>query len=124
MHKNNLTITTMKYDEDGKVLLHAFNPYSIVQQSFDKKNINSVLRGTLHANLTSFDKYRMIKRDLGQGDEIGMVDVIDPRGVPIGKNNPIIEDVAFEFGQVNSYTTSLTLDDAKVEGGRFSPDLT
>lgn len=114
----------MKYDEDGKVLLHAFNPYSIVQQSFDKKNINSVLRGTLHANLTSFDKYRMIKRDLGQGDEIGMVDVIDPRGVPIGKNNPIIEDVAFEFGQVNSYTTSLTLDDAKVEGGRFSPDLT
>jgi hypothetical protein len=98
LHKNNLTITTMKYDEEGKVLLHAFNPYSIVQQSFDKKNINSVLRGTLHANLTSFDKYRMIKRDLGQGDTIGMVDVIDPRGVPIGKNNPIIEDVAFEFG--------------------------
>jgi hypothetical protein len=55
----------MKYDEEGKVLLHAFNPYTIVQQSFGKKNVNSVLKGTLHANLTSFDKYRMVKRDLG-----------------------------------------------------------
>jgi len=64
----------------------------------------------------------MIKRDLGQGDPFGMVDVIDPRGVPIGHNNPIIEDVTFEFGQVNSFVTSLVLDDAKSAKGRFSPD--
>lgn len=51
-----------------------------------------------------------------------MVDVIDPRGVPIGHNNPIIEDATFEFGQVNSFVTSLILDDAKAANGRFSPD--
>lgn len=59
----------------------------------------------------------MIKRDLGQADDI--VDIIDPRGIPTGKNNPIIEHVQFQIGQATPTISYLFLDDAK--NGRFSP---
>lgn len=75
------------------------------------------MSGKLKANLTSFDEYRMIKRDLGQADDI--VDIIDPRGIPTGKNNPIIEDVHFEFGQISNDVSYLKLGDDKKK--RFTP---
>jgi hypothetical protein len=36
----------------------------------------------------------MLKKDFGQAFET-VVDIIDPRGIPTGKNNPLIEDVNF-----------------------------
>jgi hypothetical protein len=84
------------------------NPYYFLDDG-KYTETQSMVSGTLEVNDTVLESLRSQKIQLK--DQQSNVGLLDPLGIPIGKNNKLVKKIHFEAGQADDLVSYLRMDD-------------